>query len=184
MDYYRLNTDIGFPNRWFLGDIKKVEDEWAFMQGKPINEKTFKNLTVKVSKKGAWMDFTETNAFIAPIVSEKFAECMSDYKDEIQLIPVKVPNSKEHYFIMVVKNRIDCVDESRSIFSKFEEGDSVRPDLAGEYREMGILRINTTVVDKAIFRLDKFNVYIIVNGDVKRKLEKAKLTGTRFLLVS
>ena len=184
MDYYRLNTDIYFPNRWFLGDIIKVKDEWAFMQGRPVDEKKFKNLKVEVYEKGASMDFTETSAFIAPIVSEKFAACLSEYMDEVQLIPVKVPKSKEQYFIMVVKNKIDCVDESKSIFSKFEKDDSVRPDLAGEYREMGVLKIKTTVVDKAIFRLDKFNVYIIINGEVKSKLEKAKVTGARFLLVS
>lgn len=180
MDYYRLSTDINFPKCWYLGDISNVKDEWAFMQGKPVNEKKFKNLAVKISKKGARMDFTETSAFIAPIISEKFAECLSDYKDEVQLIPVKVPDAKERYFIMVIKNKIDCVDESKSIFSKFEKDDEVRPDLAGEYREIGVLKINTTVVDKAIFRLDKFNVYIIINGDLKKKLEKAKLTGVVF----
>lgn len=184
MDYYRLNTDIGFPKRWYLGDINNVDDDWAFMKGKPVNEKKFKNLIVKITKKGASMDFTETSAFIAPIVSEKFAECLSEYKDEVQLIPVKVPDAIEQYFIMVVKNKIDCVDESRSIFAKFKEGNDIRPDLAGEYSEIGVLKINTTVVDKAIFRLDKFNVYIIINGDVKIKLEKAKVKGVRFLLVS
>jgi|RhiMetdeSRZDD1v2_1073273.scaffolds.fasta_scaffold09940_3 uncharacterized protein DUF1629 len=184
MDYYRLRTDLGFPKRWYLGDINKVEDEWAFKQGKPVDEKKFQNLTVKITKKGASMDFTETSAFIAPIVSEKFAECLSGYKDEIQLIPVKVPATKEKYFIMVVKNTIDCVDESKSMFSKFKKDDSVRPDLAGEYREIGILKINTSVVDKAIFRLGKFDICIIVNGDIKRELEKAKVTGARFLLVS
>jgi hypothetical protein len=180
MDYYRLINDMSFPNRWFLGDISNVKDDWAFMAGKPVNEKKFNDLTVKIDKKGASMDFTETSAFIAPVVSEKFAACLADYKDEVQLIPVKVPGMKEQYFIMVIKNKIDCVDESRSIFSKFEKDDEVRPDLAGEYREIGILKINTTVVDKAIFRLDKFNVYIIINGDLKRKLEKAKLTGVKF----
>lgn len=182
--YYRLRTDIYYPNRWYLGDINNVDDDWVFIEGKPVDEKKFKNLRVKISKKGASMDFTETSAFIAPIVSEKFAECLSDYKDEVQLIPVKVPATKEQYFIMVVKNKIDCVDESKSFFSKFEKDDSVRPDLAGEYREIGILKINTSVVDKAIFRLDKFDLCIIVNGDVKRKLEKAKVTGARFMLIS
>lgn len=180
MDYYRLKTDINFPKRWFLGDIDNVKDEWAFVKGKPVNEKKFKNLTVKIYEKGAAMDFTETSAFLAPIVSEKFAECLSGYKDEVQLIPIKVPATKQPYFIMVITNTIDCVDESRSLFSKFEKDDKVRPDLAGEYREIGILKINTANVDKAIFRLNKFDLCIIINGDLKRKLEKAKLTGVVF----
>lgn len=178
-DYYRLYSDMYYPKRWYLGDIN-VDDDWIFMKGIPVNEKEFKDLKVEVYEKGEERDFTETDPFAAPIVSEDFAEWLYEYMNEVQLLPVKVPRSKKKYFILVVKNRIDCVDESRSEFEKYEEGNDIRPDLAGEYSSIAALKIKPEVVDKAIFRIDKYEVVIVINGDLKRKLEKAKLTGVVF----
>ena len=183
MQYYRLYTEIAYPNRWYLGDIN-VNDDWIFIKGQPLDENEFKNLTVKVYQKGSEMDFTETNVFTAPVVSEKFTEWLYEYMDEVQLLPVKIHNTSQRYFIMVVKNKIDCVDESKSSFTKFKKGDAVRPDLAGDYSSFKILKINPTIVDKSIFRLDKFPLYIIVNESLKNKLEKACITGVKFKLIS
>jgi hypothetical protein len=183
MQYYRLYTGIAYPNRWYLGDVN-VDDDWIFVKGQPLDENNFKNLMVKVYQKGNEMDFTETNVFSAPVVSERFTEWLYEYMNEVQLLPVKIPNTSRRYFILVVKNKIDCVDESKSSFTKFTKGDAVRPDLAGEYSSFKILKIDPTIIDKSIFRLDKFPMYIIINRDIKDKLEKAKVTGVKFKLVS
>jgi hypothetical protein len=183
MNFYRLYTDNYFPDHWYLGDIN-VDDNWIFTDGKPVNVKKNKKLEVEVDEKGVETDFTETSAFIVPIISKRFAECLYEYTDQVQLLPVKVPSAKDSYYILVIKHEIDCVDESRSEFVKFKENDEIRPDLAGEYKEIHNLKIDKSKVDKSIFRLGKFGIYIIINEKLKTALEKENLTGFKLELVS
>ena len=44
--------------------------------------------------------------------------------------------------------------------------------------------IDKNKVNRNIFRLEKYDIVIIVSENVKTTLEKAKLTGLRFKLVS
>mgnify|MGYP001553991262 CR=1 FL=1 len=131
MNFYRLFDDINYPGRWYLGDIN-VEDNWIFSNGIPINENEFTNLSIEIDKKGTEMDFCTTDAFDIPIISRSFAECLYECMNEVQLIPILIPNSVDIYYILVINSVIDCVDEAKSDFKKFENDNNIRPDLAGE----------------------------------------------------
>src|ERR1700704_2592661 len=131
MNYYKLYSQISFPDRWFLGDIN-VDDNWVFTDGIGVDASQFKNLDIEIDQKGISLDYTVTNVYAVPIVSEKFSEWLYEYSDEIQLIPVSIPNTIENYFILVVKNKIECVDEALSNFLIFEKGNDVRPDKVRE----------------------------------------------------
>ncbi|WP_447971890.1 imm11 family protein [Nitrospira sp. M1] len=73
---------------------------------------------------------------------------------------------------MVIKKSVDCVDENKSEFQKFEQNDPVRPDKAGEYRAFMKLRLDANkIVDVAIFRLAKFETAIIINEHIKSNLK-------------
>jgi hypothetical protein len=185
MDYFRLSGDLSFPDRWYLGDIDiDIEEVWKFRCGVSLDLAKYRNLKLEIDQNGIPLDFTETVADNVPIISENFAECLFDLMDEVQLIPISIPNTSRQYYIMVIKNLIDCLDEKDSDFLKFEEDNDIRPDLAGNYQVIHILKIDKSKVSKSIFRLAKYDIVIIINERIKKKLEDAQLTGLKFKLVS
>ncbi|MBS1604553.1 MAG: hypothetical protein JST42_17950 [Bacteroidetes bacterium] len=183
MDYYRIFDDIRFPNRWYLGDIN-VPDPWNLRMGKSLDQEQYKNLEIEIDQEGRSMDLTLTDGRLVPIVSERFVQCLHEFMDEVQLFPVKVPGTTESYYILVIKNALDCVDEENSDFEKFEPGNDIRPDLAGQYSAMRVLKVDPARIDRHIFRIAKYEVAAIVSGEVKDRLEKAQLRGLKFSLVS
>ena len=139
---------------------------------------------MSVDRKGIELDYTETDAYSVPIVSKRLANLLSDYSDDIQLIPATVEGIKKDYHILNVKYKIECLDEKRSQFQKFEKDNEIRPDLEGHYEAVHLLLIDPCKVYRNIFRIDKYDIVIIVSELVKNRLEKAKLSGLKFKLVS
>ncbi len=185
MEYFRLLSDLSFDERWYLGDINLgIKEVWKFRGGDIIDLPKYEDLSLEIDQSGIPLDFTETDADNVPIISLDFAECLVDFLNEIQLIPVKIPKESKQYFILVIKNAIDCLDEKESEFLKFEKVNDIRPDLAGNYQVINNLKIDKSKITKNIFRLAKYDIVIIVNEKIKQILEDAKLTGLVFKLVS
>jgi len=183
MNYYRLHDDITKVNRWYLGDIN-YEDIWDFTSGRADLSGDFPAIRVRLDKQGIELDYTETDADEVPIVSKRLADQLSNFLEDIQLIPIKVESTETNYFILNVKYKVGCLDEKRSIFQKFETNDEIRPDLAGDYKAVNPLFIDPDKVNRNIFRLDKYDIVIIVSEHVKNKLEKVELSGLKFNLIS
>src|SRR5438105_2221128 len=101
MEYYKLSKDITCLDCWYLGDVN-VEDNWIFTEGTPINANKFKGLSIEIDKDGIPLDFTENDAFGVPIVSGLFAERLSKYMKEVQLIPINIPEINGPYYILVI----------------------------------------------------------------------------------
>lgn len=152
--------------------------------GKSLDPEQYKDLEVEIDQEGRSMDLTLTDGRLTPIVSERFVQCLSEFMDDVQLFPAKVPGTTEKYYILVIKNAIDCVDEEKSDFEKFEPGNKIRPDLAGEYRAMRVIKVDPPRIDRHIFRIAKYEVAAIVSGKVKDRLESAQLRGVKFKPVS
>ncbi|MGR0139804.1 MULTISPECIES: imm11 family protein [Pseudomonas] len=82
---------------------------------------------------------------------------------------------------MIIETQIDCVDEKRSRYKKFEVDDPVRPDMAGNHRAF-----YNFVVDPGrgrsshIFRLKKYLGAVILSEEVKRRLMAAGVVGVLF----
>ena len=182
MKYFELNDDIKFPNRWYLGDISKVDNwELSTMVSADIS-----NLNVELVRDGDEMDFTFTEVYRVPVVSKKVRDILEDI-DEIAFIPVWVKGkiSTTEYFIMVTNEMVECVDENNSEFQKFEKNDPVRPDKAGEYRAFMKLRLDSNkIVDIDIFRLKKFEIAVIISDTVKKRLESISATGLKLTNVA
>lgn len=183
MNYYSISDDLAVADRWYLGDVD-VEDNWVFSYGKRVNINDFGDLKVEIDRAGIPLDFTKTDAFGIPIISEAFAEQLFEYGEFIQLVPVAIEKAKSSYYILVVTRLIDCVDEENSDFEKFEEGNEIRPDKVGEYEAIYILKIKKDRVRAPIFRLAKYDIEIIISEEIKTKLESANLIGLKFSLVS
>ena len=184
MKYYRLLDDIYYPQRWYLGEIIGTDDNWQFTSGKKINE-VIHNLRVAVYKDGEPMDFTTNEAYSIPIVSQKVKNQFSGLKD-LQFIPIHIDKKKvdTDFFIMVVTNIQNCVNEELSEFGKFIENDPIRPDKSGHYSWFTRLVINpTNILGIDIFRIEKAENYLVVSEKLKSGLEKVNVTGISFIEV-
>ncbi len=182
MTYYRMKSTYGYPDAWYLGDIN-TKNNWIFTKGVELDLSQFSNLTIEIDQEGIELDYTTTDAYGVPIVSKEMAECLFGYMNDIQLIPVSVPNARNDYFILVAKNKPDCVDRERAEFTLFEEGNDIRPDRVGDFEMIDVLRLDKSKIDKDIFRIAGFTVLLIVSEKVKLELEKKELTALTFELV-
>jgi hypothetical protein len=175
MKYFDLNDDIYFPNRWYLGDFSGV-DNWKLAKSVPDK---IDSLTLEMEQEGEEMDFTFTEAYRVPVVSSKIKLLLRDIK-EVYFVPVTV-NGKHcvsEYFAMIVPETVDCVDEKRSEFQKFQDDDPVRPDKSGEYRGFTRLRLDEKrTLGKDVFRLKNYDIAIVISEKVKDRLMAANVTG-------
>ena len=188
MDYYKVLDELYIPKkRWFLGSIN-FDGEWDFWKyvspGKV--DVPQKELFVTTRKKGLSLDFTMAD-FDLLIVNEKVKNLISE--KEVQVIPVKLeadPNSKINYYLMVVNNEIECVDESKSIFVKWLKDDPIRPDLAGEYKSFEKLVLNPVDIpkDTNIFRLKKYDIVVVISEKLKLLFEENKVSGLQYIKIT
>lgn len=184
MHYYELLDELYIPKkRWFLGSVN-FDGEWEFWKyvspGKV--DIPHKELFITTRKKGLPLDFTMAD-FELLIVNEKVKNLISE--EEVQFIPIKLetdPNSKINYYLMVVNKEIECVDESKSVFVKWEKDNPIRPDKAGEYKSFEKLILNPADIPKEsdIFRLKKYDIVIVVSERMKLLLEENKVSGIQY----
>jgi hypothetical protein len=186
MKYYRLMDELNkIKDRWFLKSLNVVDENkisvWKFLSPAPVNLPDTAKLKISVREIGKALDFTFAD-FEVLIVNEKVAFFLSDV--ECQLLPVEVGGVKnEHsYFVVVILNSVDCLDESRSVFEKWQSDDPIRPDLAGDYKGIYKLFVDPNKINpnNTIFRLGKSDNVIIVSEKLKKQFESNGITGVKF----
>lgn len=185
MDYYRLQNDLHYPRRWFLGEVN-FDGEWDFWKYLSAGEVETPNkeLLVTVTEEGIPLDFTMAD-FELLVVNEKVTDLID--KDEIQLIPIKISGytSENPYYLMVIKNQVDCVDEEKSDFDRWEINDPIRPDKAGQYKTFYKLFVNKEHCnDHNIFRIKGYNSIIVVSDNLKKIFEKYRILGVKYKKIS
>ncbi|WP_198338266.1 imm11 family protein [Labrenzia sp. VG12] len=145
--------------------------------------------TIDVIQDGEELDSNESAAFGVPVLSIKAKNSLIGLPEvdepyyHVVLEPVKIENKQvdQDHFVMIIETQIDCVDEERSEFQKYEENDPVRPDKAGQYRGFFNLVIDPSKTgDHHIFRLKNHLGSIIVSEEAKRRFEDAGVTGAVF----
>jgi hypothetical protein len=180
MDYYRLLDDLDYPERWFLGEVN-FDDEWDFWKYVTTGEVEVpgKELFVTVNDEGTPLDFTMAD-FELLVVNNKVAELMD--KAEVQRISLKIAGytSVNPYYLMTLKNGVDCVDEEKSDFDRFEVDDPIRPDLAGQYKSFYKLVVDPNRCNGHIFRIKNYEGAIIVSVKLKETFEKSGVTGVKY----
>ena len=171
-------------DRWFLKSLNVVDENkisvWKFISPAKVELPDMKKLRISIREEGRPLDFTFAD-FEVLIINEKVAYFLND--DECQLIPVEIEGFKSthSYFVAVLLKSVDCVDESRSAFEKWQIDDPIRPDLAGEYKSIYNLFVSPSRISgNTIFRLGKSENTIIVNENLKKQFEKNAVSGVRF----
>jgi hypothetical protein len=176
MRYYLLRNDLNYPNRWFLGPIRLPAslDVWTLTGLGPILPPG--PIHVDVSA-GRVLDFTFAD-FSIPILNSKAASFLP--ASEVQLLGVDV-GGLANFFLLLVVNEVDCVDESASDFLKFDEQHPIRPDLAGKYELFYKLVVNKTqCAAHSIFKIKGCHHYIIVNEAIRDSMHDANIKGVYF----
>jgi len=200
MKYYELENDRFFEGRWHLRELLDDTDteldsreftygnrmdlgpplkcslwnEYAIVDVKPP-------LKLTLSREGSPLDFTYADEG-APVVTRAIAQLLSELADnDIQRISVKVDGMKEEHEIINVISLVDCLDAKRSEIQWFEEGNDVRPDLAGTPEMVRKIIVDPTrISNHQMFRIKDWNIALIVSETVKNALEEAKVTGVLF----
>jgi hypothetical protein len=176
LNYYRLTDDIYADDHRCLGDIvdgKVVVDADLFTSTKPYTGS--KRLSIQVDD-GPDFDFSLA-AFDVPIVSTKLARLLERIAfREVQLIPVTI-GGKTGYFILNTLQKVSCLDEQLSVYTKWTETDG-RPDRMGQYRMVSEVRLNS---DKAngihVLRIEGWDVPLVVSDKVVEEIQSSGIRG-------
>ncbi|WP_082428731.1 imm11 family protein, partial [Pseudomonas syringae pv. coryli] len=172
-------------NRWYLGGIKHCNN-WFFTDP-PVEYMEPCTYEVEMQSDGIALDFSLAGYASVPVVSDKVKKSLvgiSDFDESFRnvvLEPAKIAGHQDGFYVMIVETQLDCVDETRSIFEKYESEDPVRPDRAGEYRVFLNLVIDPTKIKREnIFRIKKHLGALIVSEKVKHRMEQAGVIGAIF----
>jgi hypothetical protein len=191
MNYYVLRDDVFRENvvvgRWHLGKFLYIDNYKLYKPTVELMEPgTWK---VPVYQDGIETDFSINGANGSPVISQKLKDALADIP-EIQvpyrhtvIEPVEITNREvsTNYYVMITEDRLDCVDEERSEFQKFEKNDPIRPDLCGNYRTFFNLVIDPKRAQgRNIFRIQRRESALIVSEEIKKRFEAVGATGAVF----
>jgi hypothetical protein len=183
MKYYKLFDEMTDSDRWHLGEVTLPDgEEPPLLDG--IRLERMGELVVPVTDAGRPLDFCLTS-FAVPVASRAVAEAVSAVAgNDVQCLPVEIPGHPGMYVLNALRV-LPCLDERRSEFIKWTTKDH-RADLAGQYRQVTRLVLDPAAIppDAHFFRVDGWEVVLIVSADVKRAMEHAGCAGAEFTEVT
>jgi hypothetical protein len=176
-EYFKVALDD--DRRWHLELLadKAPIDIWECYQANLSSPIDF-----GIQVPGVKMDYN-SSCFAIPVVSKRFADILQSISpDEIQRIPASVDNDSDHWEVLNVVSKVDCIDYTRSSIRCYPQD---HPEKPGKPR--GVLRL---VIDRNlakghhVFRAKDWEVVLIVSKDIKAELDKLPATGLELLPVS
>jgi len=183
-EYFRCLDDIRFEGRWQLGEPISASgdvDPSRFTTGQVYDGP--RDLTLD-REDGVPLDFTLA-AFDVPVVSERIATILRELCPcDIQIIPIGIEGEEVGYAILNVLSTVACLNEEKSVFTKWTDADG-RNDKLGQYRMVAKLVVDHNKTEGAeIFRIDGWDVPLIVSKRIKEGLEQQGCVGSDFECVS
>jgi hypothetical protein len=182
--FYRVLDAVEHPGRWHLRApvtaAGEAVDPWQFTQARPLHD--LPPLRVSVRYPGVPLSFTFAG-FDIPVVSQEVQAALAGV-GALQWVGVEVgdaPGASDEYLILNVLQKARCLDETRSQFTRWMPHDG-RPDRMGSYRMVTQLAIDPERAPGDVFRVDGWEVALIVSDAVRSALEP--FSGIRFERVS
>lgn len=130
MRYYLLRQAV-LEDKWRLGDACDL-DNWLLIDP-PANLMTPKRYTLDTRFEGREVDYSLAGYASIPVLSENAFNALSGLDLDAPgartvFAPLDIEHvaTQKHYFAMLIESQIDCVDEARSEFLKFEADDHKR----------------------------------------------------------
>lgn len=181
--YFELHEDVYAPGRWQLKTPtdpqgREVAEPWRFDAGEPVQVEG--RLRVPIGEVGRPLDYTLAGLNI-PVVHVKVASVFAELApQDVQLIPVDIPERPDQYLILVATRRIRCIDEQASRIQRWTPEDGL-PHKVGQYYAVDDLRIDKTKLGGAkLFRPEGWEGTLIVAEAIKEALERVGATGVKF----
>jgi len=171
--------DVHIVNRWHLGEISQGgAASLELWNGTPIQSKM--SLTVTVDRPGRPLDFSLTS-FAAPVARKALGCAVGPIAGaDLQRLPIVIDGHEDYEALNAVRV-IDCLNEDESEFTKWTRKDH-RPDLAGQYRMVTKLKIDTRRIppDGQFFRVERWRIALIVSQAIRNAMEEAGCFGALF----
>ncbi len=172
----------GVPDMWYLSEPMDIDgndlDAREFSEGATYRGPTPTH--VPIGKEGRRLAFN-FGAFDMPIVSRDVLQMIERIApQDVQSFPVCVAGTDESFHIVNVIAALDCLDEDRSEFIRWEEKDN-RPDRLGSIHVMSTLCVDPTRVgDHHIFRIEDWPFPLLVSSTLKGALQQLPNLGVVF----
>lgn len=181
--FFDLTDDMRIRKRWHLRaplDERGEEvDPWRFRGEGRFEPRSA--IRFPVRPEGVALEFTLAS-FAIPVVHERVVQLFARQGiQDVQFIPARVEGHDGPYFILNALRTVRCIDDARCREVQYWRPEDERPELEGQYRFVSGMRIDPGKAgDARIFRPWGWSVALIVSEEVKRAMEDAAITGTRF----
>ena len=181
-----LPDHIQYPDQWFLDDPMTTDgqaiDPREFTAGRPYCGPA--PAVARIGNPGRELAFN-LGAFDMPVVSAAVAEIVWRLSPrDVQLFPIDIPGAVDSYQILNAVCSLDCLDEERSEFTRWQAGDH-RSDLIGQYRMISRIRVDLSRThNRDILRVLNFHIALLVSETIKDALVDIPNLGVLFDPVS
>ena len=182
--YFEFTFDATAKAIWYINapDVPPA-GMWSLMSCKPYCGP--RPLIAKVTSIGGTTNVA-FGTFGAVYVKRELAEAIAAKAGTgVELIPVEIAAANSSYVALNVLDEVDCIDESRSEFTKWSRGNRERPDKAGEFKSVAKLIVDPVRANgHHLFRLKGWRVALIVSSELRAVVENYGARGCAFLPVS
>jgi hypothetical protein len=185
-NFYRIVFDDPEGREWFLGapvDQNGLEiDPRLFTAGNRLENRS--TMRIPVKQRGRAIPFS-FGALDMVVAEHWLADALQHLVGEqMQRFSVSIEGSATSYEIINVCSCVRCVDESRSIFTKWGVEDG-RADKVGMYRMFVELKIDPTKADSQhLFRVDEWPIALVASEQVRQIFQQRQVQGVKFLPLS
>lgn len=180
---FRILADhIQYPDQWFLDDPLTADgveiDPREFTDGRPYRGPT--PTSASIGNPGRELAFN-FGAFDMPVVSSAVADIIWRIAPlDVQCFAIDVPGAAGSYHVLNAVCSLDCLDEKRSEFTRFQVGDH-RSDLIGQYHTIPLIRVDPRRThDHHVFRIHNWHVALLVSDTIKDALADIPDLGVVF----
>lgn len=194
MHYYVMCDDLFSSDivagRWHLGGLKYGNDHLFYDPPPELMEPG--RWPITLLKDGVETDFSTISGSL-PIVSQKIRDALCDiqevrnpYRNTVmEPVDIDGKSPSTNYYILITEDKLDCVDEDRSIFHVWTADDAPTKGHIGQYATFERLVIDPgKALRSNIFRLTRSPGTLIVSEVVKERIESVGATGVVFTPVT
>ena len=177
-EYFRLVVDPELRGTWFLDTPVTRQgasvDVWAFVTCKEYRAHSCA-LRLPVGQPGRVPEFT-FGALGMPVVTPLLGDRLQSLvPSDVQMIPARADNGTP-VSILNVLSCVDCIDDSRTVAERWTPEDG-RPEKVGEYHTIVRLIVDPTRINRDIFRVDGWEVAIVVSEWLANTAELMDVDG-------
>lgn len=182
MRYFLLEDDMSMrmQGRWYIGRVTLPDGSEPYLNaGVRLDEPRW--LHASITHIGRVLEFSHTS-FGVPLSTPALADALVEAAgSDIQIFPITIAE-QSGMMVLNATRSIRCVNEKHSKFQKFTEDDTVRPDLAGQYRYISRLVLDKAAIpsDAHFFRIKDYEIALIVSEAVKNAMERVGCYGAEF----